>query len=106
MQKMQSAAGGKGRGANGAPTPAQIQAMQACPDSNFTNEIIWLTTLNIASNASRYAAANAATNAKWWGYARDDEGYDARPRRRSCRDGRNAAYVLNIEGLYTQFLII
>jgi hypothetical protein len=29
MQKMQAAAGGKGRGANGMPTPAQIQAMQA-----------------------------------------------------------------------------
>ncbi|KAJ7285770.1 SRP54-type protein [Mycena rebaudengoi] len=28
MQKMQSAAGGKGRGANGMPTPAQISAMQ------------------------------------------------------------------------------
>lgn len=28
MQKMQSAAGGKGRGAGGTPTPAQIQAMQ------------------------------------------------------------------------------
>lgn len=28
MQKMQAAAGGKGRGTNGAPTPAQIQAMQ------------------------------------------------------------------------------
>jgi len=28
MQKMQSAAGGRGRGANGMPTPAQIQAMQ------------------------------------------------------------------------------
>jgi signal recognition particle subunit SRP54 len=28
MQKMQAAAGGKGRGANGMPTPAQIQAMQ------------------------------------------------------------------------------
>ena len=28
MQKMQSAAGGKGRGAGGMPTPAQIQAMQ------------------------------------------------------------------------------
>ena len=27
-QKMQQAAGGRGRGANGAPTPAQIQAMQ------------------------------------------------------------------------------
>ncbi|TFK29992.1 SRP54-domain-containing protein [Coprinopsis marcescibilis] len=28
MQKMQQAAGGKGRGANGMPTPGQIQAMQ------------------------------------------------------------------------------
>lgn len=28
MQKMQAAAGGKGRGVNGQPTPAQIQAMQ------------------------------------------------------------------------------
>ncbi|KAF8559782.1 signal recognition particle protein [Imleria badia] len=28
MQKMQNAAGGRGRGANGMPTPAQIQAMQ------------------------------------------------------------------------------
>jgi hypothetical protein len=28
MQKMQQAAGGKGRGAGGMPTPAQIQAMQ------------------------------------------------------------------------------
>ncbi|EGN93244.1 hypothetical protein SERLA73DRAFT_172158 [Serpula lacrymans var. lacrymans S7.3] len=28
MQKMQSIAGGRGRGANGMPTPAQIQAMQ------------------------------------------------------------------------------
>lgn len=28
MQKMQTAAGGKGRGAGGMPTPAQIQAMQ------------------------------------------------------------------------------
>ncbi|CCM04616.1 uncharacterized protein FIBRA_06800 [Fibroporia radiculosa] len=28
MQKMQAAAGGRGRGANGMPTPAQIQAMQ------------------------------------------------------------------------------
>jgi hypothetical protein len=29
MQKMQQA-GGKGRGAGGMPTPAQIQAMQVC----------------------------------------------------------------------------
>ncbi len=28
MQKVQAAAGGKGRGVGGMPTPAQIQAMQ------------------------------------------------------------------------------
>lgn len=28
MQKMQQATGGKGRGLNGMPTPAQIQALQ------------------------------------------------------------------------------
>lgn len=33
MQKMQSAAGGRGRGANGMPTQAQIQAMQVGIDS-------------------------------------------------------------------------
>lgn len=33
MQKMQSAAGGKGRGAGGTPTPAQIQAMQVSCES-------------------------------------------------------------------------
>ena len=33
-QKMQQAAGGRGRGANGMPTPAQIQAMQVCILSN------------------------------------------------------------------------
>ena len=37
MQKMQSAAGGKGRGAGGMPTPAQIQAMQVSVyDDNWT----------------------------------------------------------------------
>lgn len=38
MQKMQAAAGGKGRGANGMPTPAQIQAMQrAMPPGMLQN---------------------------------------------------------------------
>jgi len=40
IQKMQAAAGGKGRGANGMPTPAQIQAMQvglkSIPGIRFT----------------------------------------------------------------------
>jgi signal recognition particle subunit SRP54 len=31
-QKMQAAAGGRGRGANGMPSQAQIQAMQVCLD--------------------------------------------------------------------------
>lgn len=36
MQKMQTAAGGKGRGANGMPTPAQIQAMQVSSEISQT----------------------------------------------------------------------
>ena len=38
MQKMQAAAGGKGRGANGMPTPAQIQAMQVSENSVGTRK--------------------------------------------------------------------
>lgn len=42
MQKMQQAAGGRGRGANGMPTPAQIQQMQvSCSDyRNFRHSYI------------------------------------------------------------------
>jgi len=39
MQKMQSAAGGKGRGAGGMPTPAQIQAMQRAMPSGMLQQM-------------------------------------------------------------------
>lgn len=39
IQKMQAAAGGKGRGANGMPTPAQIQAMQASPRGTLSRTV-------------------------------------------------------------------
>jgi len=39
MQKMQSAAGGKGRGAGGMPTPAQIQAMQRSLPSGMLQQM-------------------------------------------------------------------
>jgi hypothetical protein len=38
MQKMQAAAGGKGRGAGGMPTPAQIQAMQVSVHDGIRHE--------------------------------------------------------------------
>jgi hypothetical protein len=92
MQKMQTAAGGKGRGAGGMPTPAQIQAMQACIQSvcNFVAHTnIWFTAFDAAWNV----AANAAANEKWRRHAGDDESDDARPRRRSDGYGRDATCV-------------
>ena len=39
-QKMQQAAGGRGRGANGMPTPAQIQAMQVSSNDCCSRDVI------------------------------------------------------------------
>lgn len=54
IQKMQAAAGGRGRGANGQPTPAQIQAMQVrCfPAESGRREYAdaWLSTLFLATS--------------------------------------------------------
>ena len=84
MQKMQAAAGGKGRGAGGMPTPAQIQAMQVSVHGHIIRR-------KSDKRTAFYAAWDATTNAKtttWWrGHAGDDEGYDARARRRSSRYG-------------------
>lgn len=78
MQKMQSAAGGRGRGANGMPTPAQIQAMQV------SRRFVIIAGFNpslLARNASRDAATNATTIKERWWYAGDDESHDAGSRR-------------------------
>ena len=94
IQKMQAAAGGRGRGANGMPTPAQIQAMQVClPAPTISSE--WR--LNVASitarDAPRHASAATAPDAERRRHAGDDEGHDAGPRRRPVRHGRDATYV-------------
>ena len=68
-QKMQAAAGGKGRGANGMPSPAQIQAMQVGLLSH-ASEIQILIALS-----ARFTARNASKASFWRGNAGNDEGY-------------------------------
>lgn len=89
MQKMQQAAGGKGRGAGGMPTPAQIQAMQVCL---YFVLAFWARDNDpyLAILTAWNVAANAETNEKRWWPARDDEGDDARSRWGSIRHRRNA----------------
>lgn len=93
MQKMQAAAGGRGRGANGMPTPAQIQAMQVrSPKPLITTPQTPTNSspLSVESDAPWNASANAATNEKRWWNARNDEGHDARSGWGSVRYGRDA----------------
>ena len=82
IQKMQAAAGGRGRGANGMPTPAQIQAMQVrcCPDHHISERSHSIR-FDAARDASGHAATAATPDAQWWRYAGDDEGDDAGPGR-------------------------
>lgn len=84
IQKMQAAAGGRGRGANGMPTPAQIQAMQVRPliHPHSRSTVILTNHMSLsARNASRHASATTAPDAQWRWHAGDDESYDAGPRR-------------------------
>lgn len=91
MQKMQSAAGGRGRGANGMPTQAQIQAMQVRQRTPFLVSLCPRFTLPpVARNASRDVAEYAETDA-WWRSAGDDEDLDAEPGRGRHGHGRDAA---------------
>jgi signal recognition particle subunit SRP54 len=89
IQKMQTAAGGRGRGAGGMPTPAQIQAMQV-RIVIFTLESV-LNGLAIASDAARYAPTDATTDERWRRHTRHDEGDDAGTGRRPVRHGGDAA---------------
>lgn len=91
MQKMQSAAGGKGRGAGGMPTPAQIQAMQVNNNDHIIDGKLLSRTPLSACNAPWHASTDAETATRGWWHARNDEGHDARPRRRPVRYGGNAA---------------
>jgi hypothetical protein len=89
MQKMQSAAGGKGRGAGGMPTPAQIQAMQV---SRCHQMEVHPVDRKLARNAAWHVAADATAN-EGQRNARNDEGHDAGTGRRPIRHGRDATYV-------------
>ena len=82
IQKMQAAAGGRGRGANGMPTPAQIQAMQVRPPAPTISSERRLNVASItARDAPRHASAATAPDAERRRHAGDDEGHDAGPRR-------------------------
>jgi len=84
---MQAAAGGKGRGANGMPTPAQIQAMQVSAMGTLREPFL---NRKKAVNATRDVATNAEADAWRWRHAGDDEGHDAGPGRRPDGRGGNA----------------
>jgi hypothetical protein len=84
MQKVQSAAGGRGRGAGGMPTPAQIQAMQV-----RVSMILYLVyrfckryrqhVLTFPECAPAWhAPADATTNEEWRGDTRNDENLNAK----------------------------
>ena len=94
MQKIQGAAGGRGRGAGGMPTPAQIQAMQVRPlmlCRVFSKSInVTLSYSELAT--TRHASTNATTNEEWRWHSRNDEDVDAESRRRRHGHGGNAAH--------------
>lgn len=91
-QKMQQAAGGRGRGANGMPSPAQIQAMQV--RRGFVVSYVVDAHKYVACDATGYAPADAAGHAWRRWHAGDDECHDARSRRRPSRYGGDATYVI------------
>ena len=64
IQKMQAAAGGRGRGANGMPTPAQIQAMQVRTSSADTGHALshrhWMCSVRCLRVCSNSCSARCA----------------------------------------------
>ena len=84
MQKIQGAAGGRGRGAGGMPTPAQIQAMQV-REYLVSPGYLCKYQLHISIFISEFttpwhAPTDAATNEKWGWNSRNDENFNAKPR--------------------------
>lgn len=92
MQKVQGAAGGRGRGAGGMPTPAQIQAMQVREYFDFLG-CLCKHQLHIIPECATpwYAPTDATTNEEWWWNSRNDENLNAKPGRRPNGHGGNAA---------------
>jgi hypothetical protein len=90
MQKVQGAAGGRGRGAGGMPTPAQIQAMQV--RAYFVSECLCKHLLHgIPEFATPWhAPTDATTNEKRRWHSRNDENFNAKSGRRPNGRRRNA----------------
>src|SRR6266404_38368 len=93
MQKIQGAAGGRGRGAGGMPTPAQVQAMQVrllmlC---RIFSKGIDVALCFSECVTARYASTDATTNEEWGWCSRNDEDIDAKSRWRHGHGG-NATY--------------
>ena len=91
MQKIQGAAGGRGRGAGGMPTPAQIQAMQVRP---LIICCVFSKSINCYSELATtwYASTDATTNEEWRWHSRNDEDIDAKSRWRRHGHGGNATH--------------
>jgi signal recognition particle subunit SRP54 len=81
MQKIQGATGGRGRGAGGMPTPAQIQAMQVREYliSPGTFADINSTILISEFTPPWHASTDATTNEKWGWNPGNDENFNAKP---------------------------
>jgi hypothetical protein len=95
MQKVQGAAGGRGRGAGGMPTPAQIQAMQVrvlmhCGLLSYKG--INATISCLECSTTRYASTDATSNEEWRGHSRNDESFSAKSRWRPGGYGGNATH--------------
>jgi hypothetical protein len=89
MQKMQQAAGGKGRGAGGMPTPAQIQAMQV----SLLHWSCLYRNLNVDQRSmppGMLQQMQRQLKGNNNGITRDDESHDARSRGRSVGCGGDA----------------
>ena len=79
MQKVQGAAGGRGRGAGGMPTPAQIQAMQV--RANLISPVpLQKLQLHVIPECAApwHAPADATTNERWRWHSRNDENLNAK----------------------------
>lgn len=82
MQKVQSATGGRGRGAGGMPTPAQIQAMQVREIFDITGYLCKLHFFFLSEfTTSWHAPTDATTNEKWGWNSGNDENFNAKPGR-------------------------
>jgi hypothetical protein len=94
MQKIQSATGGRGRGAGGMPTPAQIQAMQVrssmvpYPIDRFFKRHFFFTECATAW----HAPTDATTNEGRGGNSRNDENFNAKSGWRPSGHGGNATH--------------